>query len=297
MTEKHVKGARREAGENAQASRSRLEEAAAADSQRGVLLHMREWLDALIIAFVLAMFIRTFVVELFKIPSGSMTPTLLGDWVAEGVALDEDNREATYLFIRDRGADTAQVFRKDRNGHFMSEGPGRPIYTLTTSQQDLLRSRLHLEEHRIFVNKFAYWFKKPKRADIVVFRVPFTKEGYWYRRGDYRYPVKPYDRNQGVYVKRAVAFDGETVSIAADGQLEINGKVATEPDIFKALRYVPIPEDQPYKVTVPEGEVFAFGDNTRNSLDSRYWGGIPYENLRGRAFFRYWPWRKMRFLD
>ncbi|HOR28949.1 MAG TPA: S26 family signal peptidase, partial [Candidatus Sumerlaeota bacterium] len=49
-----------------------------AESEQGVLAILREWGDALVVAFVLAMFIRVFMLELFKIPTGSMTPTLIG---------------------------------------------------------------------------------------------------------------------------------------------------------------------------------------------------------------------------
>jgi signal peptidase I len=277
--------------------RSALETAAAAESHSGVILQMREWLDALIIAFVLAMFIRTFVVELFKIPSGSMSPTLLGDYVAEGVALDENSREQSYLFIRDRHSDVVQVFRKDSTGHFVQDGPNRLIFTLTVSQQDLIRRDTHLEEHRIFVNKFAYWFQKPDRGDIIVFRVPFKMQPTIYERNNHKFQVRPYDRNEGVYVKRAVALDGEKVEIGPTGRLTINGKEVTTPPIFNVLRYSTTPETEMYKITVPPDHLIAFGDNTNNSLDSRYWGGVPYENLRGKAFFRYWPVRKMRFLN
>ncbi len=50
------------------------------------------------------------------------------------------------------------------------------------------------------------------------------------------------------------------------------------------------------RITVDNDEVFAFGDNTHSSYDSRYWGGIPLENIRGRAFFRYVPLDQMKFL-
>lgn len=275
--------------------KSSLARAAEHEEHKGVMMKMREWLDALIIAFVLAMFIRTFVVELFKIPSGSMSPTLLGDWVAEGPALDTTGNSQWYLLIRDRNSDYVQVFRKDNGGYYKSEGRQWKA-RLTTSQQDLLDTNLHLEEHRILVNKFAFWFKKPDRGDIIVFRVPFSKERTIYSRNGRDLEVAPYNRNQSVYVKRAVGFDGEDVSVESDHKLRVDGKVVTRPSIFTHLQYTggDTPE---YSVKVPEGTLLAFGDNTENSSDSRMWGPLPYVNLRGKAFFRYWPWRKMRFLN
>jgi signal peptidase I len=49
-------------------------------------------------------------------------------------------------------------------------------------------------------------------------------------------------------------------------------------------------------VTVPEDEFYVFGDNSGNSLDSRYWGGVEIERLKGRAFLRYWPLDKISLL-
>jgi signal peptidase I len=274
-----------------------LREAAAETHHgRGVLVHLREWLDALVFAFVLAMFIRTFVVELFKIPSGSMSPTLLGDFVAEGAANDPNGQSGWYLLIRDRGSDTVQVFHKDARSHYEYEGR-QSIMALTNSQRELLNSNLHLEEHRIFVNKFAYWFSKPDRGDIIVFRVPFTREGSVYERNGRAFKVEPYSRSRGVYVKRLVGFGGEQVEIGEDGRLVVDGKVVREPGVFEQRRYNTTDLTPVYSVRVPPGEVVMFGDNTDNSQDSRYWGGVPYENLRGKAFFRYWPARKRTFLN
>jgi signal peptidase I len=47
------------------------------------------------------------------------------------------------------------------------------------------------------------------------------------------------------------------------------------------------------RIDVPAGQVFVMGDNTLGSLDSRYWGGVPTENLKGRAFLRVWPLRRL----
>ena len=262
----------------------------------GILRVIREWLDALVFAFVLAMFIRTFAVELFKIPSGSMSPTLLGDFVAEGIAVDETARQRYYLFIVERSGDQVQIFRKDEaTGRYFYEGK-RWRGSLTPSQLSLIEREIHLEEHHICVNKFAYWFRKPDRGDIVVFRVPFKRAAGFYERNGYRFRVQAYNRYQGVYVKRAVAFDGEFVEIDLDKRLRINGKRVETPEFFKYQRYE-IPNTVEYAVKVPPGQMLVFGDNTDNSYDSRFWGGLPYGNLRGKAFFRYRPLKKIGFLN
>jgi signal peptidase I len=266
------------------------------DGPKGILAHLRDWMDALVFAFVLAMFIRTFGVELFKIPSGSMSPTLLGDYVAEGIAVDDNARQHRYLLILDRGTDLAQVFRKDDDSeHYTYEGK-RWRGALTTSQRNLIERDVHLEEHHIFVNKFAYWFRKPDRGDIVVFRVPFKARPAPYTRDGHTFAVSPYNRYQGVYVKRVVAFGGELAEINADHRLTIDGEVVTEPEFFRHQKYE-IPVTVNYSVQVPEGQALVFGDNTGSSSDSRYWGGLPYENLRGKAFFRYRPVKKTGFLN
>jgi signal peptidase I len=46
------------------------------------------------------------------------------------------------------------------------------------------------------------------------------------------------------------------------------------------------------EVFVPEDKFWAMGDNSANSLDSRYWGYVPRENLVGTAFITYWPFTK-----
>jgi signal peptidase I len=283
-----------EAGDRKPKAKSALAEAAERE-HKGVLLNLREWIDALVIAFVLAMFIRTFVVELFKIPSGSMSPTLLGDLVAEGAAVNSDGDSFWYLLIKDRHSDNVQVFRRENAGHYTYEGR-RWYGGLTTSQRDLISNYLHVEEHRIFVNKFAYWFKPPDRGDIVVFRVPFELEGSFYSRNGHDFRVDAYNRDRAVYVKRAIGLSDELVEIGNDRRLYVNEQIVEDPQIFQVLRYT-IPETREYSVVVPERSVLLFGDNADASSDSRYWGPVPYENLRGKAFFRYWPIRKLRFLN
>jgi signal peptidase I len=272
-------------------------EAVTAREDVGVLSYMREWLDALVIAFVLAMFIRTFVVELFKIPSGSMSPTLLGDYVAEGAAYDDSGTSAHFLLIQDRRQPVVQVFRKLANGDWSYEGR-KPNALLTSSQSLMLSNEGHSEEHRIFVNKFAYWFNPPKRGDIIVFRVPFklnATEGY--ERNGAVFPPYNYLRSQSTYVKRCVGLPGERIEIRPDKHVYIDDKVVSDPKAIARTQYTTTEYTREYDITVPDRHVIALGDNSDNSADSRYWGPLPIDNLRGRAFLRYWPLKKMRFLN
>lgn len=256
--------------------------------------YLREWADALIIAFVVAMFIRTFVVELFKIPSGSMSPTLLGDFVAEGLATDRKGEGHEYLLISDPMGDIVQVFEKQPDSHYIYRGK-QSKFALTSSQQVLLESKVHREEHRILVNKFSYWFKKPERGDVVIFRVPFGSDPVLDKAQNVSVPA--YHRDQSVYVKRAVAFGGEQLMIGDDNHLYVNGELVSDPEIISKLQYFPPAGASEYQLDIPENHLMALGDNSGNSLDSRYWGPLPFDNLRGKAVLRYWPFKDKWFLS
>ena len=122
---------------------------------------------------------------------------------------------------------------------------------------------------RVFVFKPLYRFTTPHRGDIIVFR----------------YPLDP-SRD---YIKRVIALPGETVAIT-NGVVFINGEPLDQsgwPVTIDEYRYSEYPERQ-----VPDGQLFVLGDNRPQSEDSRVWGFVPLENVKGKAFLRYWPiWR------
>ncbi|MGN1056085.1 MAG: signal peptidase I, partial [Comamonas sp.] len=168
----------------------------------------------------------------------------------------------------------------------------------------------------ILVNKFTYGVRLP------VLNTKIT-EGNAPQRGDvmvFRYPPQP----TLDYIKRVVGVPGDKVAYL-NKRLTINGQevpTAQLPDFFDtdAMRYFEQYEEQlgekkhkllntrgmpafiqgaseyPYRdhctysvegvtCTVPEGHYFTMGDNRDNSLDSRYWGFVPEENIVGKAFF------------
>jgi signal peptidase I len=186
--------------------------------------------------FVIVLLLRSFLIEPFRIPSGSLEPTLLvGDFVAVN----------------------------------------KFIYGI----------RLPIIEKKIIQ------FKNPKTGDIVVFRWP---------------PDPSYD-----YIKRVIGVPGDHITYH-NKVLTINGKIAQQ----KFIRYTTDPSsEQPvslyrenlngiehdifirtdlpavdFDVTVPKDHYFMMGDNRDDSADSRYWGFVADEFIRGKALLTWMSW-------
>ncbi len=140
------------------------------------------------------------------------------------------------------------------------------------------------------------------------------------RRGDVIVFLKPGEPNLFL-VKRAVAIPGDRIHLRR-GIVYLNGVAQNEPQVGKPVddgdlqhAYNPFRDDfpslrpGPYEevtdqwaaelprniqdgdLLVPPGKVFALGDNRTESLDGRYWGFVPQENIVGRPLFVYWSFR------
>ncbi len=119
---------------------------------------------------------------------------------------------------------------------------------------------------RILANKFVYRFWEPERGDIIVFD---SVEG-----GD-----------DETLIKRVVGVAGDEIQVQG-GTLYVNGEPQDEPYLNKEPR----PSRTSYGPTkVWPGHIFVMGDNRDNSGDSRIFGPVPLENVRGEAFLRFWP--------
>lgn len=219
------------------------------DLQMSVLTRLKIWLadtgKQLAIAIVIVMFLRSSIIEPYKIPSGSMIPT---------------------LFIGDH----------------------------------------------IFVNKFAYGFKVPF-TEFFLDKPLFLTEEKLPARGDvivFKFPKDPTIN----YIKRVVGLPGDRILIR-DKVLYVNGQeVKTEKLVDPSLEEG-IENDSDRReltlytedllgvkhpvlynmtnllgsdfgeVTVPTGRLLCLGDNRDKSSDSRYWGFVPVENIKGKAMF------------
>ena len=239
----------------------------------------REWLDTLVVAISVAMAFRAYFYEPFKIPTGSMQETLWGYHTAAGV--EKGSWDAFPLSLA-KWAWTGERVVKwtapvsgsvrclPRNDGFATVRVGtspeswslptdacRELHGKFVSAGETLWKGAITTGDFIFVNRWKWNFVRPKDGEVMIFSTT----------GIDRLP-------QGThYIKRMKARPGETYDL----EHPVEGRPAT--------------------VTMGDGEYFACGDNYNNSFDSRYWGPVPAENLRGCASVVFWPfsgWRVIR---
>lgn len=93
-----------------------------------------------------------------------------------------------------------------------------------------------------------------------------------------------------MYIKRVIALGGDNVTIK-DGKVYVNGEqLLGEENFGKTLPYdFTIDGDRYMDMEVPEGEVFVLGDNRENSMDSRFFGTVKEETIRGKYWCRILP--------
>lgn len=106
-------------------------------------------------------------------------------------------------------------------------------------------------------------------------------------------------------IKRCIGVAGDTVVVNYnDNTVKVNGELINESYINETMSVQSVFDssyltgDKEYTYTVPEGTIFAMGDNRNHSTDSRsaYVGFIKLEDILGKAFFRFLPFGQIGFL-
>ncbi|MGZ5022458.1 MAG: signal peptidase I [Chthoniobacterales bacterium] len=279
----------------------------------------RENVEVILVAIIVAVGIRSYFLQPFKIPTGSMQPTLNGI-IGHQMTEPPPNilRRVAEFFILGRNYINVVSQEDDRVEQVV---PKKFAFFFTFSniicrQQkflvyaapDTLRQDFHVGPgssykrgdviargaidtgDQVFVDKFSYNFVKPHEGNVFVFRtdnIPGIT-------GD------P-ETGQPYYIKRLAGLPNDELLVAPP-HLFINGKLAEGHGFARVMEakngyrgYAPGRDflvNSQKSFTVPEHSYFAMGDNSYNSYDSRYWGPVPDENLVGRGLFVYWPFSR-----
>jgi signal peptidase I len=298
---------------------------------------LRENVDVLLVAITVAMAIRTFFFQPMKIPTGSMQPTLYG--ITHQNLIDDPEaripgRLTRFIGSWFRGVSYYHVVAKEA-GTLEEIQPSQMVFPFVRKQrlrvgsewytvwfppddlerraelsrgqrfakgEDIIKLKVIAGDH-LFVNRFTYNFRRPRRGEIIVFE---TEGILALQQGTH-------------YIKRLIATGGERVRIGDDRHVSINGErlnastpyfenlYSFDPKVppadsrysghvngTVARRYsramlAPNFPDDKTEMTLRPNHYLVFGDNTMNSYDSRGWGDFPREKVIGKASFVYWP--------
>jgi signal peptidase I len=288
----------------------------------------RENVEVILVAIVVAVGIRSYFMQPFKIPTGSMQPTLNGiigrpmnepppnifkqviDFVLRGrnyinVVSGEENvvenvtpQKYLFFFTLSRIECTQQTFTVYAPPEILRQD--FQVYPGNTYSKGQVIARGAVDTgDQVFVDKFSYNFVHPHRGDVFVFRTNQI-------RGIHEDP----EAGAPYYIKRLTGTPGDELRIDSP-KLYVNGEPASSFGIRRVMEargpYRGYAQGQPQvqlgpndvragylyspekTYIVPAHRYFAMGDNSYNSYDSRYWGPVPEQNLVGRGLFVYWP--------
>jgi signal peptidase I len=324
----------------------------------------RENVEVFVVAAIMALSIRTFFLQPFKIPTGSMEPTLYGiepqttdklppnvvyqvyDFLIHGrtysrvvtehggkitglkpgsftiwfeytdVYLQDDqgNTEVKRIWIRP--SDVEQKLGlypygdsdlRDHHEHDEIYKPGDVLANYVTQTGD-----------QVLVDKVTYNFRSPRRGEVFIFKTAGI--------ADLANERGPDQEGSEDFIKRCVGLAGDIIEVKPPF-LYVNKQLASGAPSFQkefdraeyrpgdGIHYPgyslvdpfasdftgftqggdpnkpfnPFASDVSQTYYVPADSYWAMGDNSPNSKDSRYWGGVPRQNLVGRGYFVFWP--------
>lgn len=286
----------------------------------------RENAEVALVAIALALGVRAYFLQPFKIPTHSMRPTLLGIlnepesrpppawpvrffdlvWSGKGWHRAVAPKDGTIESVRE-----GKLFGLIpwTTTEIVADGWTESVWTgLQQAREGGLKVRAgdrvkagetlanfsSASGDHLFVNKVVYQTRKPQRGETFV----FTTDGIDGIETGLR--LRGIEGSQ-YYIKRCVAVGGDQLQIRPP-VLWVNGqpaqdwacqRVAAQKDGYSGYTLGPTFLTNPEDIyQVPRKDYWAMGDNSPNSFDSRGWGPVSAENLVGKGAFVYWPFSK-----
>jgi len=287
----------------------------------------RENCEVILTVIVIVAGIRAYLLQPFKIPTGSMQPTLFGmvgtptenpppnpitrafDFAVKGrtwldlkaerdervVGLSESTRLNFFTFTTISTVDSNQQAHE-----YTVFAPAQVVskdFNVGGTYREgepIVRGYVDSGDH-VFVDKVTYNFRKPQLGDVFVFKtIGIRKIQQQLAEGI----------DSQHYIKRLVGLPGDKLRIDPPN-LYIDGSI---PDVPSLQRVMSLKDgyggysngsangnsftylgNPEATFTVPDATYFAIGDNSYHSSDSRHWGVVPETNVSGRGFFVIWP--------
>lgn len=166
----------------------------------------------------------------------------------------------------------------------------RPFKIPTAGMEPTLRgNQTTTSSDHIVVDRLSYRFKSPQRGDLIVFS---TSKITGLRRDNRK------TDDEVFFIKRLVGLPGERISIV-EGKIFADGKLLGEADGIPSSLYFTEPvynhlqnRQSGDEFAVGKNKYFVLGDNSANSYDSRYWGGVPVSAVYGKVSMIYYPFTR-----
>ncbi len=271
---------------------------------------VREYVESIAIAVLIALFLRAFVIEAFKIPSGSMIPTLeIGDHIfvnkfLYGVSIPYTDRKVFEVRPPHRGEVIVFVYPCKRDKDFIKRVVAVAGDTVEVRCNILYVNGKEVPQELLTAHECHYWdfnenFGQPDATWDTRFCPTATPASPWaecncslYREtlGGYSYdtiyrPQRPqegdlYSGNDFPRVPRP--------GFVAHPQCDTDEWRAAQLGEFVDTAHGVGRCDLQRHYVVPEGYVFVMGDNREKSSDSRVWGPVPVDDIKGKALFIWW---------
>jgi signal peptidase I len=153
------------------------------------------------------------------------------------------------------------------------------LYIFVMTPHEVIGNSMHptyKNGEYLMANKITYRIREPQRGDVVIFKYSDSQD----------------------FIKRIIALPGDTVMLK-DGQLYINNTLLDESNYLNSTVYTSggdfLKEGE--SRTVPEGEYFVCGDNRPHSSDSRAFGPVEEDDIKGKAWIVYFPFSSFRIVQ
>jgi len=300
---------------------------------------LREYVEIVVVALGVAMACRSYFLQPFKIPTGSMQPSLYGihyERAREAGALDSAPlKHLKWLvtgesYVELRAGRTGRIAMVDPRSGYMFNAPLHDgcfqtttaistggnvcglaeagMYSHVTNGEyvvsgQILCTGMKVAGDHVFVDRISWNFRKPKRSEVMVFLTTDIHDGL------------PQDTH---YIKRMVGLPGDSLTVdppriltngipitdykigaIGRGELGNGGYKLADPvwggadgSKHPGMSFESFINESNRSIHLNADQYLACGDNTRSSLDGRYWGPVPRNRLVGPALVVYWPLSK-----